>query len=242
MMVWMEIETSSMCNRTCAHCMRNNHPNRALVQPWFERHLMPWEMVDEAMRQAAGVGVSRICFNHYNEPLMDERIVDIIQLARSHNKDTFLYFCTNGDYLTESIAKGLDGKLNRIIVSLYQAEPVMSEVRRKVKSMFHKTHVYIKGFAHPTGISTTHWGPQSGEKKELYKDTPCTQWNRRLSIGFMGDYLMCCEDIQGVFEFGKFPEVSLKEYWYGPKRSGVIKTLGQPGGRSKYEYCYNCPR
>jgi hypothetical protein len=38
------------------------------------------------------------------------------------------------------------------------------------------------------------------------------------------------------------PEISIKDYWFGEKRTKIQSDLEQNGGRRKYSYCSTCPR
>src|SRR5690242_4080275 len=71
----LEIETKSTCNRTCDFCIRNSHPDREAVKPWFEENEMPADTVLRLMREAQAIGFrGTVCLQHYNEPLQDPRL------------------------------------------------------------------------------------------------------------------------------------------------------------------------
>jgi hypothetical protein len=199
---------------------------------------MPMDTIKEIFKQCNALGHNRrICLNRYDEPFMDPRMADIIRMAKEEG-DHFVYLCSNGDFITKEIAREVDGVLDRIVLGLYVwGEPERTERKRWFRSLFQKTHLYIKG-----GHSITHFGAGYLESAEKYKDGPCNKFNLRMSINHRGQYVMCCEDIAGVFDMGTFPEVSLKDYWYGSKRREIFNDLYFAGGRHKHEHCITCPR
>jgi hypothetical protein len=235
----MGIETSSMCNRTCPTCIRNSHPDRSVVGHWFKQNYMPMEIIKQILDQVQVdfKSIWRVYLSQFNEPLMDSRIIEIIKLVRTYDRP-FPYLITNGDFLTEELAKDLDDLLEGMVISLYEFDPVLRSIKReKFRSWFKKTKLLIKG-----SHSITHFCNESPKLAEQFKDGTCTYFPRRIIINNRGQYLLCCEDIAGSFDLGTFPEVSLKDYWYGEKRNKIIKDLSTPGGRNNYEYCRICPR
>jgi len=89
----------------------------------------------------------------------------------------------------------------------------------------------------------THFSPAFDVKTLISEniDHPCREPELHCIINHKGQYLLCCDDVIGNFDLGTFPEVGLKEYWYG-KRMEIEKTLINVGGRRNYSYCSTCPR
>lgn len=227
----IDIETCSTCNRQCADCIRNTNPDREAVRDWFEVNWLPMATIRQILDQAnAMVGSCQVCLSHYNEPLMDSRIVDIATMAKSYGKFR-VYLVTNGDLLTPELASRLDGVLDCINVSLY-LPPGGDRLTRKMwlRRLFKTTRVLVKG-----EHVRTHFVP----KPEDLRFSACELG--RLIINHRGQYLPCCEDMIGHFDMGRFPEVGLKEYWYGRKHRRILDAVRR-GDRSGYEYCKTCPR
>lgn len=231
---WLDIETSSACNRQCATCIRNSNPNRDEVADWFgPQSLLPMDVITAILDQAAAISPTcRVILSHFNEPLLDPRIVDIAALAKSYG--LFNVACvTNGDLLTPQLASNLDQYLDRIVVSLYLPTGQRRErAKARIRSYFDRTRVQIKG--HHVVV---HWHPQARDKTY----DPCTRLGR-LIINHRGDYLLCCDDMVGHFGLGRFPDISLRDYWSGDARAKIIKTLSQVGGRREFSHCATCPR
>ncbi len=230
---WLDIETSSLCNRRCSTCIRNSNPAREEVADWFDQNLMPMETIQAILDQAAAMGFhGRLILSHFNEPLMDPRIVEIAKLAKSYGLFN-VAAVTNGDFLSEQLAAQLDLYLDRLIVSLYLSNGRKRESRKRwILSLFKQTAVQVKGYH-----EVVHWHPGATDKSS----EPCLHM-ARLIINHRGQYLLCCDDMIGHFDLGTFPETSLLDYWYGDTRGKIVAELSAEGGRKNYPYCMACPR
>lgn len=240
---YIDLETISTCNRTCSTCIRNSHPDRKKLRSWFEPHHLPIKTIHQALDQCGDLGfVGGVCLSHYNEPLMDERIAQIGQIVKSCGIFHPIFLNTNGDFITEDIAQGLDGVLDKIIVSLYMKEPIKSERKAWIQSLFHKTHVDVNTNAEHF---TTHYSPMPTLDAliETHRGDPCkTEPKLHLIINHRRQYLLCCDDVIGNFDLGTFPEIGIEDYWFGDKHTKILNDLDETGGRLLYSYCSTCPR
>jgi radical SAM protein with 4Fe4S-binding SPASM domain len=75
----LEIETRSTCNRACPGCLRNSHPDRAALRPWFEPHELPEDLVERLFTEAlahqnrihpCGEPLRRLIINHRGDMLL----------------------------------------------------------------------------------------------------------------------------------------------------------------------------
>lgn len=223
----IDIETSSYCNRRCPTCLRNSWPNRKEVWRLFRQSMMPMKMFEQILGQCRELKFDgRICLCHWNEPLMDSRLPELARMAAERNS---VSLATNGDFLTEELAAKLDGVITFILISLYSDA---KHTKEWFRSVFKTTAVQIKG-----NHRVAHHNPRG----EPLTEQPCKQVPRRCIVTHDGTYLHCCEDLLGEFKYGKFPEVSLKDYWFGEKHVEIWNTLREAGGRRKYGYCASCP-
>lgn len=235
----LDLETCSDCNRRCVTCIRNSHPNREALSPWFKANYMPMKWVRKAMDQLVDMEYKgMVCISHYNEPLMDIRLPEIAKICHAH----FFTFCnSNGDFLNEDLAKSLDGHLDRLIVSLYMNEPIKSKRAEWIKSLFHKTEIIVNTV---TEHIVTHFSPRP-ELQQLIEQNQgnlCREPQLHCIINHQGKYLLCCDDVIGNFGLGKFPELSIEDYWYGDKHMAIYDALKLQGGRALFPYCMSCPR
>lgn len=236
----LDFETVGNCNRVCPTCIRNSHPDRDALKPWFSGDLLPISIMCSAIDEAIRMGFSgTVCLSHYNEPLMDKRLVQIVRYLRTKYSHLYFYFHTNGDYLAEDIAKALDGHLDRIVVTLYMDEPKKSERAQWVHTLFDKTICDV--ITQSTHIAT-HFSPNHPVKElaKAYKEHTCFEPSMRVVINHRRQFLMCCDDVIGNFNLGTFPEKTIAEHW--EEKQELQKKLAVRGGRKWHPYCESCPR
>lgn len=237
----LDFETVSTCNRVCPTCMRNSHPDRNAVAPWFTPNFLPEDLIYQAIGEAMGMDAfsGTVCLNYYNEPFTDLRIADIA----GHIKRVFplemLYMHSNGDLVTEEKAESIDGKLDKIIFTLYMGEPVKSKRHEWLKSLFHKTElVFILDPVHvPTHFSPGYPVEQMARDNI---DHTCLEPSMRIGINHRRQFIMCCDDLNGNFGLGTYPETSLRDHWN--QKMAMQKVLMQYGGRRSFTHCTKCPR
>lgn len=237
MFAHIEIETASMCNRKCATCLRQNIPEKHLIQPWHERHLMPWETIARIFAELGELSYTgNIYLNHYNEPLMDERLPEIAAMARQVVPKAAICMHTNGDLMTAERAGQLDGLFHWIVFSAYD-DRNRAEREAWMRRHFKTTPVNMTGGVH----MMTHFYPGAEERAVEFLQHACMEPLRRMILNHRGEMLLCCSDVVGRFDLGTFPERSLIELWNSPKHTEIILNLSEFGGREKYAYCRACP-
>lgn len=236
----LEIETQSLCNRKCPSCLRNSTPDKDAVSSWFEKNQLPLETIAKIFEQVASMGhTGNVCLSHYNEPLMDERIVEIVKMSKGHGfKSTF--FGSNGDFLTEELAAELDGVVDTIGFSLYMPDPERSRRKEWIKGLFKKTSITIGNGDH----MITHYSPLCDVEVEAKKHCGrrCMRPQDRLIINHKGEMLLCCDDLIGHFDLGNINEKTAVELWNDEKRCKLVSALSKAGGRRIHEHCLSCPR
>jgi hypothetical protein len=232
----LEIETSSYCNRRCITCIRNSHPDKETVTSWFEMNYMPTEDVLEIVKQVQDMGFThRVNLSHYNEPLLDPRLPELGQRVKDLGF-TDITFHSNGDFLTEKLAKELDGVFSHIAIALYVND---SPIKRDlITKMFDTTKIIFVDNHHVA----THFSPSfpvaTLARKHMMHS--CIEPSARIIFNHKGQMLFCCEDVVGNFDLGSFPEQSVKELWDNAQVK--IRTVSQPGGRLILPYCLSCPK
>lgn len=239
----LEIETQSTCNRHCNTCLRNSIPDRNSVASWFEVNKLPADTIKRILEQSIELGFKgEVCLSHYNEPLMDERIIDIVKQTKSMGFSR-VFFCSNGDFLTEEIASGLDGALDDIGFTLYMKEPMKSKREVWIRSLFKKTRLDPIGIG-IEGHMATHHSPliDVASVSRKHSGNPCSLPTRRLIINHKGQMLLCCDDLTGNFDLGNIHESTVEELWYSDKHQNYVTELLRPGGRSIHPHCLTCPR
>jgi radical SAM protein with 4Fe4S-binding SPASM domain len=249
----LEIETHSTCNRRCAACIRNSHPDRKAVQSWFEEHELSLDALYRVMSQAHAMGCRFVGLQHYNEPLEDKRLPHIAVLARSLGF-TRIWAATNADLMTPQLAAELDGKFDGLDIALYPSSQypykklsgpwVGPEDREQrgawLRTLFRRTQLNIMHMTHVAShFSPTH--PVT-ELAAQYASQPCHEPTVRAIINHRGDMLMCCQDVVGHFDLGSVHDTSLDKLWQSDRHRAFVRALSKNGGRSSHPHCLSCPQ
>lgn len=240
MFSYLDLETCSSCNRRCPTCLRNSHPDRGSVASWFKKSYLPLTVIRKALRECKDIGYTgQVVLSHYNEPLQDERLPEIAKMV--HRYGFYCFLNTNGDYLNPELASQLDGHLDKIIVSLYQKEPVKSKRAAWIPTLFKHTEVHV---IVQSEHMTTHFSPRPDLEKLIQKniEESCSEPRLHCIINHRRQFLLCCDDLIGNFNLGTFPETSIQDYWFGKAHTEIYENLSNPGGRKQYSYCSICPR
>lgn len=236
----LEIETRSTCNRVCPGCLRNSHPDRAAVSPWFETRELPSETVLRLFDEAASLGFrGTVCLQHYNEPLQDVRLPGFAREAKARGFG-YVFTCTNGDLLDEERAAALDGAFDELQVALYMDEPQKARREARIRSLFTRTRLTFTG----GGFIATHFSPLYPVEAlaRQHAARPCFEPLRRMIVNHRGDMLFCCDDLIGHFGLGSVHERTIEELWFGDRHQDLVVALQQSGGRRTHEHCLSCPR
>ena len=93
---FINIETFSKCNRQCWFCT-NSIIDRHSKNIRMKESLYKKIIDDLAKIKYCGA----ITYSYYNEPLLDDIIIDRIRYARKKLPNAFLFTHTNGDYINE---------------------------------------------------------------------------------------------------------------------------------------------
>ena len=237
----LEIETSSLCNRRCPTCMRNSFPDRERVASWFEENYLPEEVIYDLAKQTYEMGFERtVCLSHYNEPLLDHRLFQIVTGIKSVGSFQEIVIHTNGDLIDEEMAENINSHFDRIVVAVYHDDMYkrfarMDELAKLIDSN-------ILQFIAPEHIPT-HYSPGFDLETiiDMYEEYPCHDLSRFI-INHKGQMNFCCDDLCGQFDLGTFPETSAKDLWYSEKHTQLVEQLANPGGRKGIPVCEICPR
>jgi hypothetical protein len=246
----IEIETASGCNRRCADCLRQSHPDRLLVGRRLGRlELLPEATVLSIIDQAVAMDFrGRLNLQFFNEPLMDERVAGFGRYAKRHGSFSSVSCYSNFDLITRARAAALDGAFDDIWVALYDPKvggiPLAGGRKLReayARSLFEETRIHFTGGGH----MVTHYSP-SPELPALiagHQPEPCLYDAQvRFIIDHRGEMLMCCDDIGGAFNLGNVNDSTLFDLWFSERHQEIVTALSAPGGRAGYPYCMDCPR
>ena len=245
----MEIETHGLCNRKCVWCIRNSTPDKEATASWFAKptNQLPTETIASVLDQALSLGFrGEVCLQHYNEPLMDERLPELAQMVKNRGFSK-VFIGSNADFMTEELSEKLDGVLDEIGFSLYYDGPRYEKRREWLFSLFKKTPITVACAADDlTYPMLTHHNPYHDTIAiaKRFENNPCRHPLKRMIVNHKGEMLMCCDDLTGNFNLGSVHDNTLEELWYSDRHQDLVLALLRPGGRKfpGNEHCLTCPR
>src|SRR3989344_3469097 len=114
---YIEIETSTYCNRSCSWCpngsYERNNSQRPISPTLFTKIIEELKKVDYS---------NRIALHNYNEPLFDPKLFQHIKQIRNLLPSSELLILTNGDILNEQKCRELEASGVALLrITLYDA-------------------------------------------------------------------------------------------------------------------------
>lgn len=217
------IETRTDCNSHCKFC-----PHAFCQKPLG---LMTWKCYKRVIDQLVEINYNgRIALMLSNEPLLEERLEDMIVYARKRSPRFFLDMTTNGILLTvEKLDRFFDLGLDNININDYRGDrdaypdkwssfvrPVYEAYYNNPKVSFQKrrTDEILPNYAGniPQDFIAGDFGF-------------CNYPFRKITIAYTGDILLCCDDFLYDTSFGNVMTDNLLDCWNSPKLEEVKFSL-----------------
>lgn len=237
------IETSSYCNRRCAHC-----PNLFLDRHSFDDHLDESVFL-KLIRELREIDFNgMIALQHYNEPTANrEELIRRIFQARLCLPKATLHCSSNGDYLDHDYLSELAyAGLNKLLISLYVPVEVIKDEKavrgclKKAMARFGMplqedfpgaTHSFqIKDMEVTVRVKDFSTDPVSWDRGGLLKNigsnvertSPCTRPFSHLTIEYNGNVMLCCNTRSDApehqeFILGNVSQNELNEIYFSSK-------------------------
>jgi MoaA/NifB/PqqE/SkfB family radical SAM enzyme len=228
----ISIETGARCNRKCWFC-----PNATNKRP---DEFMSISMIHSIAQNLSGIDYSdRIEFYIYNEPLLDSRILSIIETFRRTCPKACLMLASNGDLISTSaqISELFEAGLNQLQINIYsgmsrfrkmeqlikQVDCAPGDVYKKISP---KARVYSleKKFTKLITPDSNKCGKfelsnRSGNVPALGKleeplSKSCVRPFRYMQINWKGDVILCCNDYHGEVVCGNVKEQRIEDIWF----------------------------
>jgi len=242
----VELNTTELCNRTCAFCPRVDpdvYPNRNLH--------MTVQTGDKVARDLASFNYKgRVSFSGFGEPTLNKSFTDLVAAVCRHLPENILDTNTNGDKLTvEKIVAFYDAGLTAIYVNMYDGP----EQRPHFEAMFEAAGTDPKRYR-----LRPHWGgpdedyglilnnrsglvtsPESGMSEVLEPIAhPCYYPFSRLLVDWNGDILLCSNDWGRAVIAGNVLEQHLGDIWMSDVMLEIRRKLMK--GDRHHRPCNKC--
>ena len=169
----------------------------------------------------------RIAFHNYNEPLIDPRLFKFVEYARSVCPNSDIYICTNGFYLTQTLA-------NELVAAGVSSIHVSGYFRKEFDRLS-KIQLNIPYEVEATRLDDTlkaYERPKNNSKK------PCFDPLNEILITREARMSLCCLDWRRLYSFGDLQEQTLEEIIKSRNVQTVYQRLSK--GDRFLDICKRC--
>lgn len=249
----IEVETQNRCNSSCSFC-----PVNVLDDP------REYNKISESMMEKIANDLEKLDYAGYlslhsnNEPLLDDRIVDVCRLFRKKAKKAHIHLATNGILLNYQIFMDLfKAGLDELVIDNYNdnlklirsiarmLEDINSSNDPEIERYKEKTKIILRK---KTEVLETRGGYAPNKKMEntttykYYSNHSCVLPFIQFVIRSSGEVSLCCNDALGKVTLGDLNKQSITEVWNGERYREVRRKLLRPFryGRKSLEVCDGC--
>lgn len=215
------VELSNLCNYACIH-------SKCPASRIKEKTIMALSDIRNIVRQLCEIDFKgTICFQIYNEPLIDPRLFLIIEYIKQQLADVKVLVYTNGYYLTDSLGKDLQNGFADIIIATGYGE---EEYCRLINLNIDIPYYVLWGHLDERIL----W--KSAERKS---NVPCASLFSQVPIWANCDVGLCCMDCFQNVVFGNIKKKELKEILNSAEIRKNMESLLQ-GDRESVDFCAGC--
>jgi len=178
----------------------------------------------------------RIQPHHCGEPLLDDRIADLIAYAKKKIPEIQVEFFTNGELLSlDSYKRLIKAGVSKFFVT--QHLPVQSKGVLEILEHRSKLGSGNIEFKYDRLHVISNWG---GEVKvyQVNRKTLCDWPMHNIGIDYAGNVLMCCWDYSNKVKIGNMNKQKLIDIWNKPSYRKLRNEI--QSGVFKLDICKKC--
>jgi GTP 3',8-cyclase len=224
----VNIETYAFCNRNCYFCFNHDRfPKR-------KQGIMHEALFQSVIDRLAELNFKgRLSPYFYGEPLLDRRLLELIEYAKRKLPKCNIHISTNGDMLDEELFKKLVGKGADIFYITDYNDAGSPHL--KMLAAKYPVHIKLRSY------KSASFDDRGGEIFKKYRtfNVPCLRPSSQLVINWKGDVLLCCQDFYGKYCMGNVSNQDLLEIWRGKKFAAIREKL-RHGARATIPICKHC--
>jgi hypothetical protein len=229
----VQIELNSHCNRKCRFCPNSSNTR----EPGFLPDDLFYKIIAD-LKEVRFRG--NMCFNLFNEPLLDKRLAQFMTFVNKELPAVRLYLNTNGDYMDIEMWKKLrNAGLKYANITQYDGK-ISDNIRQLIDNLPVKERACINAHVQDEGMLHNWAGKVTLEKKTVFPlNKYCDRPFRQLSINYKGKAVLCCADYFGEVEAGDMQTQSVRQVW----RSEVFARYRRHllgGHRENLKLCSTC--
>ena len=228
------IDTITACNRRCAYCP-NSVFERGLLK---NKKLMDAGLYRKIIDDLAAMGFrGEIAPNFYGEPLLDERLADLIAYAKSRLPRSTVVIFTNGDLLTVDIYKKLAAAgADEFVITQHSQEQSRGVLEVLAYRRAHGAGAVSVSYGKLNKVSNRGGLVQLRKKAVAPKKCDLPKW--KIGVDLEGNVLICCHDYHSSVKLGDLKKERLIDVWNKPQYKLLRQEIGR--GIYKLDICKKC--
>lgn len=234
----IEIETINRCNGVCSFCPVNKN-----IDP-RKKVIMSEELFHNIIDQLSAIDYSgRLATYSNNEPLLDERIIELNRYARERLPKARMHMFTNGTLMTLDKFVALTEVLDELIIDNYQQDLKLIKPCQEIQR-YCEEHPELKKkvtilLRNPNEILTSRGGDAPNrENIGDYSGERCVLPFKQMIVRSDGKVSLCCNDALGKYTMGDLNKEKILDVWYGSALQRVRQALYE--GRENWGNCRKC--
>lgn len=233
----IEIETINRCNGACSFCPVNKYNDPR-----------PYKKMEKALFLSIINQLKEINYNGFigmysnNEPLLDDRLLSFLKIAKEEVPKAKLYLFTNGSTMTIEFLDELMKYLDWITIDNYNDNLVLNKSLKSIyndilnKSYNNRVFIYLRK---ENEVLYNRSGEANNRTKNKFKcKSPCLYPFEQVVVRPDGKLSLCCNDAVGNETMGDLNIEKLSEIWRGAKYKIVRENMFK--SRERNYLCKNC--
>ncbi len=234
----VEIETITACDRRCSYCP-NSIFERGLLK---NKKLMDIKLFKKIIDDLVDPNYRGIISPHfYGEPLLDERLPNLIRYVKKKLPLSKVVIFSNGDLLTIKKYKELKkAGVDKLVITQH-----LPKLNNNIENLldYHKKNKndsvkieYIKNIEREKLDNRGGLVKPSKIKKRKICHLPFSV----IVIDYKGNVILCCNDYHSSIKFGNLKKEKLFEIWNKPLYKKIRVDMLK--GKFNLEICKKCVR
>ncbi len=211
----IELELDSRCNRKCVYCPVSLRPR--------PRQQMSLEMFQKIVDELKAINWRGTIMPHFfNEPLIDKRLKDFLQIAKGTLKDNvYTKVLTNGDLLKIDLFREWVEELkiiDRFEVSIHDDTPKkhLTALMDYAKSKSLESYLRLNDIKSEETAKFNRGGliAINDPRIQQYLIENGCNWALKMVISASGNYLICCNDYDEGNVIDNVAKNSIRDMWF----------------------------
>jgi len=244
------IETISVCDRHCRYCpvsLPSFNNSRNLRVMTDEVYASIIEQLTTLPRKGGNRGFNGVLsLNAYGEPLLDNKIIERVEQARSRLPEAKVGFFSNGDFLTkEKLDKLVSAGVQEVVLTPHDGQfkpPIYDLAEYEKRQANIEKRKPVLRLKEPLWYLCNRGGDIQGIAVDqmIYPQKRCISPSYAFWISSDGIVAMCCNDAQLTHPMGDITQFGIMEIWDSEKYRDLRAALRHGKWEELPKICTAC--